>query len=266
MMSFGDNQAAKAKRDRIIEYWNEALLCSPVSSTSHADPDLAFLDNAIENQILGQLLNAWAVDYDNCMDVGAGYGRFADLFRRFYSHVVLLEPAERIYEELIGFWGQDPQIECHNRDFESYVDSCGFDLIFTSGVLYLYDDKMVKAFLRKAISMLNEDGILLIRDFLSVPDREVVESKYVENGFCYYRPIQFWNTLANQLGIEMIGARRSKPSLAWLRNRYILLILKTLGLKGICRCQIVIDTAMRFGNFRIQPGDIQSVFIGMRLL
>ncbi len=260
-----EDSAGKDTQNRIIEYWNKALLCSLDSSTSHADPDLAYLDNAIENRILEQFLSVWAVDCGNCMDVGAGYGRFAGLLGRFYSRVVLLEPANRIYKTLRSLWGQDPKIECYNCDFESYIDSRGFDLIFTSGVLYLYGDEMLEYFARKAISMLNENGILLIRDFVSVPNRQVVQSSYVENGFCYYRPPAFWDALANRLGVKLFEVRRSKPSFSWLRNRYLLSLLGVLGLKGIYRRQIIINSVMRFGNFHLVSRGINTVFIGMKL-
>jgi SAM-dependent methyltransferase len=200
------------------------------------------------------------------MDVGAGYGRFASLFRRFYSQVILLEPAGRIYEKLVDLWGQDPRIECYNCDFESYIDKGNLDLVFTSGVLYLYDDKMLESFARKATSMLAEGGLFLIRDFISVPDRQVVQSDYVEGGFCYYRTSLFWDELATRLGVELLEIRRSKPSLSWLRNRYVLALFRKLNLKKNYRRQTVVGAAMRLGNFEVCRRGLQTVFIGMRRL
>lgn len=264
--SFKDTSDYQGERDKIIRYWNEALLCSPESSTSHADPDLAYLDNAIENHILAEFLQTWASQGHNCLDIGAGYGRFVNLFKGRYAHIVLLEPAEQIYTKLINLWKQDPRVECHNADFESYVDDRGFDLVFASGVLYLYSDKMLLSFARKAISMVNPNGIFLLRDFISLPDEQVLASGYVKDGFCYYRTPQFWRELTAGLGIELLEIKRSKPTLAWLRNKRMLSLLRMLRLKRMCRWQTTINAAMRWGRFQMSHGNIHTVFIGMKCL
>ena len=254
---------SKAMRGKIIDYWDEALLCSLESSTSHADPDLSYLDNEIENRILEELLSKLAENHHRCMDIGAGYGRFAGLFHRLYAQAILLEPASKIFERLDGLWGTVPGIECLNSDFESYEDSAGFDLLFTSGVLYLYDDKMLKNFLQKAISMLKNNGVLIIRDFVSIPAKKV-KSKYVKNGFCYYRSLKYWDAISKNLAVSLVEVRRSKPPLFWLRNRYSLSILRLLGIKKIYRHQIITNTAIRFGNKGIDLGSVQPVFIVLK--
>jgi len=264
--SQADSIIDQDERDKIIQYWNDALLCSPESSTSHADPDLAYLDNIIENHILAESLQTWGAQGHNCLDIGAGYGRFADLFKQYYTHIVLLEPATQIYTRLTSLWGQDPQIECHDADFESYVDARSFDLIFASGVLYLYSDEMLLSFARKAISMLNPNGIFLLRDFISLPDPRVLASSYVKDGFCYYRTPQFWRELAADLGIELLEIQRSKPALPWLRNKRTLSLLQILRLKRMFRQKTIINAAMRWGSFHLSHGHIHTVFIGLRRL
>ncbi len=261
-----ETPSGSAMRSSIIDYWNKALLCSRESSTSHADPDLAHLDNAIENQVLEELLSAHPFRRRRCLDVGAGYGRFTDLFRRYYSRVVLLEPAERIFAELAGLWREEAGVECQDVPFELYVDSYPFDLIFTSGVLYLYDDDMLDSFAQKAISMLSDNGRFVVRDFVAVPDRHVVASHYVQHGHCYYRTPQFWYSMANRLGLQVLEIRRSKPSLALLRNGWTLSLLQRLGLKRICRHRLAARIAMRIGSFRTDSRGIHTVFIAMRLL
>ena len=261
--SKSNNFVSNNTRNRIIDYWDNEQLCSLESSTSHADPDLAYLDNAIENRVLGQLLNTWAVGRRRCLDVGAGYGRFTELFRRFYSEVVLLEAAERIYSRLVKLWADRPGIRCHKSVFESYVDEEKYDLIFASGVLYLYSDEMLYAFAKKAVSMLTKDGLFVLRDFLSVQKPQVCKSNYVKDGFCYYRTPQFWINFATRFGLELRIIKRSKPRISWLRYRCVLRIMKKLRLKWCYRCRPVISALMHLGSFRIGGRGIQTVFIAM---
>ena len=247
----------------IIDYWNEEGLCSKESSTSHADPDVAYLDNAIENRVLEQILDSYAVGRCRCLDVGAGYGRFTELLHRFYSEVVLLEAAEQIYSRLVKLWDGRPGIRCHKSVFESYVDGEKYDLIFASGVLYLYSDEMLYAFAKKAVSMLTKDGLFVLRDFLSVQKPQVSKSNYVKDGFCYYRMHQFWIKFATRFGLELRLIKRSKPRISLLRCRRTLRIMKKLRLKWFYRCRPVISSLMHLGSFRIGGRGIQTVFIAM---
>jgi ubiquinone/menaquinone biosynthesis C-methylase UbiE len=75
------------------------MLCSLESSTSHADPDLAFLDNVIEKRKLHELLAHQLHNRGgSCLDIGAGYGRFVPVFQDYFARIVLLEAAERIFK------------------------------------------------------------------------------------------------------------------------------------------------------------------------
>ncbi|MCP4607829.1 MAG: methyltransferase domain-containing protein [Planctomycetes bacterium] len=213
--------------------------------------------------MLGKLLSTWAVGRHKCLDVGAGYGRFTELLRRFYSEVVLLEAAERIYDKLVKFWSDRKGIRCHKSVFESYVDEEKYDLIFASGVLYLYSDEMLYAFAQKAVSMLTKEGLFVLRDFLSVQEPQMCKSNYVKDGFCYYRTPQFWTNFATRFGLELRLIKRSKPRICLLRYRQVLRIMKKLRLKWCYRCRPFISSLMHLGNFRIGGTGIQTVFIVM---
>ena len=94
------------KISNIIEYWNSELLCSLESSTSHADPDLAYLDNIIENRELRRILSQYRDEKEGkCLDVGAGYGRFTGTFLSCFDEIVLLEAAPEIFSRLQSLWG-----------------------------------------------------------------------------------------------------------------------------------------------------------------
>ena len=101
--------------------------------------------------------------------------------------------------------------------FESYVPSTAFDLLFTSGVLYLYNDEMVTSFMAKARSMLVTRGLLILRDFVAQP-AEIRKSAYVDDGYCYYRSPKFWKeqALQHEFMTEHIGL--SKPKIGLVRK------------------------------------------------
>ncbi|MFC1997629.1 class I SAM-dependent methyltransferase [Chloroflexota bacterium] len=253
------------ERDKIIQYWNYALLCSLESSTSHTHPDLAYLDNAIENHVLAALLDDWMEKSRiRCLDVGAGYGRFANLFRQNYLETVLLEPAERIFSKLSELWSGTPNIRCVNKDFELYSTEDKYDLIFVSGVVYLYRDSLLDEFMRKATSMLTDGGLLVFRDFISESQPQIIKSSYINDSFCYYRTIEFWINYAKLHKVKLLDIKRSKPQLSWLRNSRTIKVLSKFKLTRLYRNAFFINAIIHLGNFKIDRGGLQTVYIGMK--
>ena len=257
-------QTGQTKRSRIIEYWDGALLCSPESSTSNADKDVAFLDNAIEHQVLERHLRAWGGPGRRCLDIGAGYGRFTDLFTRFYESVVLLEGSPRIYEALCQQWGSHEQVQCHRTEFEGFEDDKKFDLIFASGVLYLYDEDMLGEFVDKAVAMLNPGGLFVLRDFVAIDKPLVLESNLVTEGSCYYRTPEFWQGLAAERNLKWLEIAASKPLLRLLRSRGVLRVLRRIRLKKLLRNSLVINSICAGGDYRLRGDGYHTVFMGMQ--
>jgi SAM-dependent methyltransferase len=248
----------------IVAYWNKELLCSLVSSTSHADPDLACLDNAVENHVLRKILTCWNTENpERCLDVGAGYGRFTPTFQRFYAEIVLLEAAERIYDQLRTLWQHHESTKCYQSLFESFHDDREYDLVFSSGVVYLYDDQMLQQFMAKAASLLRRGGLLILRDFVADSLR-IIKSNYVPGGHCHYRTPQFWRDFSKASGFEFLDIQRSKPRLALLRSRCLLSVLRRLHMSRWLRGRIVAAVAQRAGSFTLRGEDIHPVFLVMR--
>jgi SAM-dependent methyltransferase len=252
-------------RSRIIAYWNQSLLSSPVSSTSHADPDLASVDNAVENRRLGRLIDAHAGSTRAwCLDVGAGYGRFTALFLRRYTRVTLLEAAARIFATMEANWGMIERVECLQRDFESLDEDRLYDLVFTSGVLYLYPDEMVAEFGKKVQRLLAAQGLFVARDFISRPKPVTVPSAYVEGNSCYYRTPQFWAALAANLDLELLAIVSAKPRLAFLRRSRVRSVLRRLKLTRLLRSRHAARLADRLTSGQTLAAGVHTVFIVMR--
>ncbi len=252
----------------IINYWNRELLCSFESSTSHADPDLSYLDNIIENNILTGILKEFKkyhIKQGKCIDVGAGYGRFTPTLKNFFEDIVLLEAAERIYKRLESLWKFDNSVKCKYGTFEAYENGKKYDLIFASGLLYLYDEEMVQQFLKKGRNMLAKDGLLIIRDFVAEPQK-VIKSGYVEGSFCYYRAPYFWKGVAPPFKFEVLQIVRAKPKLSFLRNRKMLNLLRNFQASKLLRNHNIAKAAMIFGSRQLAGKGIQTVYIVMRAI
>ena len=248
---------------KIINYWNDAGLCSLESPTSHAHPDLAYLDNSIEVEILYRLLCQWPHEKLRCLDIGAGLGRFTHLFARVYKEILLLEPARDIFSKLTDVVSRYDNVICLCYDFESFTDESNFNLIFTSGLLYLYDESMVSEYFEKVLTLLNRGGVLIIRDFISTPEYVKTESKFIRGGFCYYRPPHFYQNLSQRYDLEYMGISRSKPQLKLLRKRRVLRVLTMLGFSRFLRNESIKNVILRYADFKICDSGIQSVYIGM---
>jgi len=197
------------------------------------------------------------------LDVGAGYGRFAPTFLKFFSEIVLLEAAGQIFSKLRDLWENEKSIDCKLGTFESFEEKSNYDLIFSSGVLYLYDSEMVHQFLEKAKRSLHKQGLLILRDFVAEPER-VMKSRYIENGLCFYRSPQFWGDSASTIGFDILQILRSKPKVSFLRNTRTIKFLRLFRLSGWLRYPTIINIIMRLGSMQMKGNDIQTVFIVMR--
>lgn len=259
------NKKSETRQSKIVNYWNSSLLYSYESSTSHADYDLAILDNIIENKVLNKILMVTKQNkLTRCLDIGAGYGRFLPTFEKFFSEIVLLEAAEKIYIDLKDRVKDNQNTECVLSEFEDFEDSRKYDLIFASGILYLYENDMVYHFFEKSKSMLAEKGFFILRDFIAQPPI-VSESRYVDGAFCNYRKSKFWVDMASSHGFELLEIKRSKPCLIFLRNAYAMRLLRFFRISNMITRSFSINAAMKFGKWDLNNNKVQTVFIVMRM-
>lgn len=250
--------------ERIVRYWDTAGLCSPESSTSHGDPDLAWLDNEWEARILMQALNDEDLPKRRLLDVGAGLGRFVPIFKQLAHESQLLEPAPSLYRALYQRCQGIPGIVCAQQRFEAFESQCLFDIIFTSGVLYLYNDQMVDRFVSRAAGLLSGRGLFIVRDFVVSPNAVVLPSRYVSDGYCYYRPEGFWKHVGEAHDLKLMACTRSKPDARFLRDRRVIGVLQRLKMKRWLRSRLVADLILRLSLRRQKPRAVQSVFILLR--
>ena len=253
----------KTLRQEIISYWNNSGLSSLESSTSHADDQLAVLDNYIENNILEEILEEFiAAKFNgNCIDVGAGYGRFTQTLKKYFKSVILLEAAPKIFTILSKRWGDDSNVTCLNDEFENTLINSKSCFILCSGILYLYSLSEVDNFFLRAHKLLEEEGYLLVRDFISLPTAQTVASRYVTQATCFYRTIADWELIAHQNGFSLVFFSYSKPNLFFLRKNKVLKTLDFLGLKKFITYPKFLSLVFKLSDLKTKKKGLRTCFL-----
>jgi len=145
-----------------------------------------------------------------------------------------------------------------------------FDLILTSGVLYLYDDELVDDFFNKIKTILNNEGSLIIRDFINLNEYLKKKSSFIKDGFCYYRTPRYWNSISKKHGFSEPYIIVSSPRLKVIK--YFLLINKKIfsnlpvsnPFNRMIKDNLLIKFLNRFGNHKLKKNCINTVFICLK--
>lgn len=242
--------------DPVIKYWNSNGLATPVSSTSKDNPDWAYWANCIEKRRLTRILDKYrnVRNMGNCLDIGAGLGRFLPVWQSFFSSSVMLEPAESLWQRLCQF-DNGTSVRALPLTFEEFSSDSSYDLLFASGILYFLDDIAVDAFLAKCTTHSRKGGLLVIRDFVSRDNKIAVDSSYVKGSQCYYRTGDDWKRMAGCLGWSMKECSLSKPTYPTLRR-----ILNHLHIQKILRAPFIPTLMDIIGNRHLHAG-INTVFM-----
>jgi SAM-dependent methyltransferase len=257
--------AANDIRGKIIDYWDKARLCSPESSTSQGDPAVKLLENRLELRRLRQILDRHKVG-GRALDVGAGYGRFAPLLIEYVRQLVMIEPAEALFQSLRHAWSQDERVRTEPVSLEEYHDERPFDFVLASGVIYLYDDAMTLEFFNRAKRCLKPGGLFVARDFLIDGGNgvRVHDSTYVPGAKCHYRSIDFWRQAALQASFKLIDFQPSRPLLSLFDNPRWARILGKLRLKWLLRLPSAVSVAEFFGRWKSTRKTPEPYYIVMR--
>jgi hypothetical protein len=248
-------------RNKVLEYWNQKQLSSLESSTSHADEHMALFDNRIENIRLKQLFKRFNCGGGAILDIGAGYGRFVPSMKEYFRHIVLLEAAPTIFHKMCCLWQEDQEVDCHKAAFEEFSAEITFKVVFSSGVVYFYDDHELRDFINLAGGMLEAGGFIVFRDFISAPRKKIIKSGYVDHAFCHYRTVEEWKRLGEELGYDLLKVERSKPSLRLPRTRLFLKALDLLHLKKFIFSEKVATLFREDYWFQLSKNGIQTSFI-----
>jgi len=186
------------KINKIVNFWANKGLSNQYSSTFSSIKFFDYIDNACQIKYLKKILmNHFNRKYLRIIDVGAGLGRLTIPLAEAGHYVIALEAADSIYEDLLKKTKNLSNIECLNILFEDYLNKFDhqiFDVIIFSGVLYFYNDNSLSKIIHKSKNILDNSGIIIIRDTFSknsLIKKSIVDSEI----YCYYRPFNFWNNI-----------------------------------------------------------------------
>ncbi len=239
---------------QVIDYWNTHGLCSAESSTSRANPDWAHWANVIEKRRLLNELKHRGMK-GSVLDIGAGLGRFFPVWEKLFSEIVMIEPANSLYDQLCLF-NNDESTQCFCSTFESFVWSHGFDLLFASGVLYFLDSPSTVTFMRECGRHSLPNSLLVIRDFVSPESSIALDSTYVPDSKCYYRNIHEWTEMSAMAGWKLQSIYPSKPHYRWLHNW-----VNTLRLQKGLRAPGIPEIMSTLSRRHLLHGTINTVFL-----
>ena len=223
----------------ITDFWDKSGLLSSNSSTCEGNPLHHEFDNKIENYRLKMKL--WQIinrdrnmmKFYNAIDIGSGLGRFLLTLKNVAETVTALEPAPSLYDQLSQKWFCDNKITLENTTWEEHIftQHKSYDLVLASGVLYLYDQPMLDSFFESLSKNLSQNGTFIAREFI-VPLTIKLPSSYLPSGMCFYRDVDFWRNQALSHGLRLQSCMLAKPTLSFLRNKYISFILSVLRIEA----------------------------------
>lgn len=168
-----------------------------------------YLDNIFIKKHFLSLLPPDRINNLRILDVGAGKGRMLQHFVKIAKYCVALEPIPEFYNFLVlNFSSKDIQI--HEKSFQDYVTDNRFDLIFISGVLTYLDDEEMLDFMKKAKTLLCNDGFIIIRDLSPYKGYET-ELKKKETYLIPRKPSIMISNL-EKAGFNLVYYRKAYPS------------------------------------------------------
>ncbi len=230
--------------NKVIKFWDEKGLSNIYSSTCNEDTIISFSKNETEKYFLKYFLIKYKSDNKFALDIGSGLGRFTIFLSKFFNYVVSLEPSEKLHKQLKNNLREYRNTFCINKDFYSFLanNKDKFDLILISGLFYLMNDHQVIDFLKKCKSILNINGIIVIRDFISRKTYET-NSSYISGIKCCYRNIGWWNDRSKIIGMNILNIKKANIGYGYFKK----LINYALKKKYLRKIYLILEFILRNG-------------------
>lgn len=156
--------------NKILNQWEEMgkNFKSIFASNPAYDKETAFIHHHLEEKKLLNNLELNNLKDKKIIDIGAGTGRFSITFSRFSNYVLATEPVDSLFNILKNL-GLKHNFKFEKETLHQSLDRKEkWDIIFISGVLLFFEDNEVKEILEKIKEKLNDNGLLIIRDYISM--------------------------------------------------------------------------------------------------
>ncbi len=143
------------------------------------NPDYVQLMNAraqTRNRDFADAINSFVADGDRVLDLGGCSGAFSRaLLRQNDSVEAVVADLPEVVEETTGYIERDGLSERMNTKAVDVTDGSSFgndfDLAIVSSFLHVFDEPMNQSIINRVYDALNDDGTVVIRDYILENDR-----------------------------------------------------------------------------------------------
>ena len=172
--------------------WKKHHIKNNFSSSYYDFGVLNFYDHKLEEEIIFK----YVVEGSTCLDLAGGTGRFTGSLVTKECAVTLVDLEEKHIKAAQKQFSSK-KVECLKMDALEYVkvSKKKYDFIIVSGLLLFLSDNEARKLINDLYDMLNINGVLLIRDFISKKGNIEVDSKVFNNTKLYYRSKKFYTDL-----------------------------------------------------------------------
>ena len=139
----------------------------------HKNERLAYDENLIKQYICPD---------SRVLDLGCGTGLLEDVLHKEVRHIVAVDSSEEFLKKAVPYENVDFLV----GDATTYTDNSFYDLILAYGITIYMDDDGLLQMLKNIFSMLNSDGVLVLKNQWGVENRLVVDGYSEGLGSDYY--------------------------------------------------------------------------------
>lgn len=143
-----------------------------------------------ESKLISKILNENNVNYSRALDIGCGNGRYTRELSKSFDELVGIDlSASRIEDN--NKENKDSSISYLHKNFMNVEskDLGKFDFVFVGDIFMYTNENDVEQVYKSLLNLLNENGLLLVRESTRLIGSEDYKSK---NYVAYYRNVDFY--------------------------------------------------------------------------
>ena len=159
-----------------------------------------------ESQIVRRLARS-VKENGTVLDLGSGIGFWAEDFATRFSRVIAVESSETLYQALEKRCSQYPNVHPVLGDVMSFEPEGTCDLAFLGGMLMYLNEEDVIALLRRLVTSLEPNGMILCRESTVRRETVALQGDYQ----VVYRSVPDYGRIFEQCGLRIRHVERNEP-------------------------------------------------------
>mgnify|MGYP000173921145 CR=1 FL=1 len=191
-LAFDSNkyQTVEAEKHIISNFWAQAYGKYLDGGYITNDPFIVDARFKYEKVTIDSFIRQYANGYKTCLDVGCGNGRYTKFLAETFSRCIGIDLSEqRIADNKAENTLGNVEYQCCDISNSSKLVENGYDFIFIGDIFMYTHESNVEELFKLLVSLLSENGILLIRESTLLQGNENYRSK---NYVAYYRNFKFY--------------------------------------------------------------------------